>query len=563
MKKNIKRVVVAISVLVLVLLAVITVVRMTSRFPKSVERRISKSLSDDGRVVEIAGLSFSWTHLCLRLDSVNIFATDNEHRVAVAIGNANLRLRPCSLIPGVKWLSQVKIESLDFDPNGISALSAGSGDSGGKLEIGPLNFYINKAVGMGIEARSIYGTLTVDSDGVDISNFSILFSNRGHREQILRGDIFVESNSSALEVNLSGEFDFSKAVPVLRMLGNEGIALELEKFEFPTIPPHIEVLLYCAPEQKINSLDISIQSGPMRYCGVRLSEMSALVRVAGKETWEKVEIDPLELKRPEGVATGSLCIDLAQETIAFDCVSAIDPIALATMVRLVERDNLQDIEIEGPADIRCNGILGLGESEETRTKVHFSASAQGITAKGVRFSDVASSGSIDGNIIDIPRITSEVLGGSLEVAIKVDSPNEDNPADRRVAFVIDLQNALLFRIPIFAGLTDLLAKYIPGVNFLVDQDNAQVRATLEGGRWNVSKFSISGGAFTIDGAGTALADGSDIDIVARVRLMNKRTWLGRIVQRLLSPLSGLLGVRGTGSLESPRWIMAPFSKLAN
>ncbi|MBQ6246043.1 MAG: hypothetical protein IJK04_04200 [Kiritimatiellae bacterium] len=244
--------------------------------------------------------------------------------------------------------------------------------------------------------------------------------------------------------------------------------------------------------------------------------------------------------------------------------------------------------------------------------MRFSVSLPGARVHGVRFSRIALSGDMEGGVLDIPKISAGIAGGSLDGSFRMgnggtaggersvtasialrgvqlsqlaepfvveadkvpagtldvdasyDGPFAELggkvPVRGSGAFSADLSDALLFRIPVFAGLTDVLAKYIPGVNFLVDQDEALIRATLEEGKWNISSFAISGGAFSIDGSGTAASDGTDLNLIARLRILNRKTWLGRCLHFLLSPLSGLMGVRATGNVFEPRWTSAPFSR---
>jgi hypothetical protein len=349
----------------------------------------------------------------------------------------------------------------------------------------------------------------------------------------------------------------------------------------------------------------------MRYCDVRLSGLSGVVSVGGDESWSQVDIDPLEIRRTEGAASGTLSIDINSNTLTFDAVSTIDPVSLAVMLRLLDKASLPGITFETPR-ISGSGSIGLGQGPESRTAMRFSASMDATTVQGVRFSKISVSGDMKGDVLDIPRISAEVMGGSLDGSLRIgDGEKEggEKPVSASIAlreaqlsqlielvgngggdkpagtvnanasydgplaelgggvplrgsgtFSADFSDALLFRIPLFAGLTDVLTKYLPGVNFLVDQDEAHILATLEEGRWNISDFSVSGMAFSIDGSGTAAADGTDLDIVARLRLLNRKTWLGRCLRFLLSPLSGLLGVRGTGSISSPQWASAPFSR---
>ncbi len=328
-------------------------------------------------------------------------------------------------------------------------------------------------------------------------------------------------------------------------------------------------MFYWAPASQKRSLSVSLQSGPLRYCGVRLSGLSGIVRVGGRESWNRVDIDPLEIRRTEGSASGSLSLDIETNTLSFDCVSMIDPLSLAIMLRLVDSTRIEGIAFETPAEIRGSGSLGIGEGPDSRTAMRFSASLPGATVHGVRFSRIAVSGGMNGDILDIPKISAGLAGGSLDGSMRMDDgrANGDGQsvtaslalrgvqlsqlseafglaADKAVsgtldvdasydgpfaelggkvplrgsgAFSADLRHALLFRIPLFAGLTDVLVKYIPGVNFLVDQDEAHIRATLDEGRWKISDFDMS-------------------------------------------PLSGLLGVRATGDITSPHWASAPFSR---
>ncbi len=581
--------------------------RVTSSFPASWERRISRSLSSNGMDVKVDDVSFSFPQMRLSVGSVALFPKGEVRCAALSVKTAKIRLRPRSLSPSLEWVREVRLDSLDFDAANLSSLS--SGEDKGIPVIAPIPFSIRRVSGIGLELRDLGGTLSSAGGVLSIDNASVSFHGRGEPEQTIQGRISVEPSEPSVDAFGSGFLDFSKLAPTLRELKCPGIAAELEKFEFSARPPQVNVRFYWAPPRQTRSLGVSIESGPMRYNGVRLSALSGDIRVGGGESWNRVDIDPLEVRRPEGSASGHLSIDIDKDTLSFDCASSLDPLRLAEMTGLIEPESLPDVEFEGPADIRCSGTLGIGESGEARTAVKVSASAPAATARGFRFSQIAVSGGVNGAVIDFPRISAQAMDGTLKGSFKISGSGDDRtvsasltvsdvpqtqwafllgreadaqaggtlnmsatydgpfaelggkvPTRGRGTFSADIHDARLFRIPLFAGLTDILAKYIPGVNFLVDQSEAHVRASLDEGKWNLASLSVSGGAFSIDGSGTASADGSEIDIVARVRLMNKRTWLGRLVQRLLSPISGLFGVRASGSFESPSWTLAPFSK---
>ena len=590
--------------------AVWTLWRLTSNFPASWERRISRSLSSDGMDVKVDGVSFSFPQMRLSVNSVALFPKGEVRSAALSVKTAAIRLRPRSLSPSLGWVREVRLDSLDFDVAKLSCLSGGSSGADESIPaLAPTPFSIRRVSGIGLELRDLFGTLSSAGGVLSIDDASVSFHGRGEPEQTLKGRISVDPSEPSVDAFGSGLLDFSKLAPTLRELDCPGIAAELAKFEFPARQPQVNVRFCWTPPRQTRSLGVSLESGPMRYNGVRLSALSGDIRVGGGESWNRVDIDPLEVRRPEGGASGYLSIDIDKGALSFDCSSSLDPLRLAEMTGLLKPGSLPDVEFEGPVDIRCSGNLGIGEGGDEHTSVKVSASAPAATARGFRFSQIAVSGGVNGSVIDFPRISAQAMDGTLKGSFKVSGFGDDRTVSASLSvsevpqaqwafllgreadaqaggtlnmgatydgpfaelggkvpmrghgtFSADIHDARLFRIPLFAGLTDILVTYIPGVNFLVDQSEGQVRASLDEGRWNLSSLSVSGAAFSIDGSGTASADGSEIDIVARVRLMNKRTWLGRLVQRLLSPISGLFGVRASGSFDSPRWTLAPFSK---
>lgn len=597
--------------LFLLLLALLLVGRrMLADFPSSWERSISKSLSSDAMDIEVDGVSFSLFRMRLSANSLALYPTNGERRAALLVASADIRLRPRSFVPSIEWIREIRLESLEFDIDGLSSLQGDSDDEGSEIpDIPPIRVSIRRVSGIGIELHDLGGTLSASDGTVVFDDASVSMHGRGEQKQRLEGRIAIEPAVPAVEATGSGFFDFSKLSPTLRALDCPGIATELDKFEFPVRPPKLDIRFYWAPPRKMRLLGITVSAGTMRYNGVRLSGLSTEVRVSGDKSWSVIDFDPLEIRRPEGVMTGYHTLDIDDDLMRVDYVSTIDPVCLVEMIGIVEPGSLEGIEFDFPADIRCSGVMGLTDDFDSRNSLRIYASAPGATAKGLVLSDIDVSGTINGPVFDFGHITAGAVDGALEGTFRLDCSGDermvsatlslqnvpqaqwagllgreedaraggkldlsvtfDGPLDElgtgvplrgHGTFSSDIRDAHLFRIPLFAGLTDILAKYIPGVNFLVDQNEAHLRATIEDGKWNLSKLSLSGAAFSVDGSGTASADGSEINIVARVRLMNKKTWIGRMVQRLLSPLSGLFGVRATGSIESPRWALAPFSR---
>ena len=119
---------------------------------------------------------------------------------------------------------------------------------------------------------------------------------------------------------------------------------------------------------------------------------------------------------------------------------------------------------------------------------------------------------------------------------------------------ISLKNGHLARLNVFAGLTDYLAKNIPGISSLVDQSDAQIECTIENGVIKASRIHVSGDVFSITGSGTYSMPKDEIDITARVRIFRNDSILGQIANPITWTFSKLLmEFRVYGSIDNPKW----------
>lgn len=119
---------------------------------------------------------------------------------------------------------------------------------------------------------------------------------------------------------------------------------------------------------------------------------------------------------------------------------------------------------------------------------------------------------------------------------------------------ISLKNGHLARVNMFAGLTDYLAKNIPGISSLVDQSNAEVECTIANGIINATKIQISGDVFSITGSGTYSMPDDRMDVTARVRIFKNDSIIGKIANPIIWPFSKLLmEFKVYGSLYDPKW----------
>ena len=119
---------------------------------------------------------------------------------------------------------------------------------------------------------------------------------------------------------------------------------------------------------------------------------------------------------------------------------------------------------------------------------------------------------------------------------------------------LSLKDGYLARLKLFAGLTDYLAKNVPGVSSLVDQSNAEIEAVISNGVITASKIQISGGVFSITGRGTYSIPEDRIDVTVRVGIFKRDSIIGKLANTITWTFSKLLmEFKVGGSINDPKW----------
>ncbi len=119
---------------------------------------------------------------------------------------------------------------------------------------------------------------------------------------------------------------------------------------------------------------------------------------------------------------------------------------------------------------------------------------------------------------------------------------------------LKVENGRLARLNLFAGLTDYLAKHVPGVSSLVDQSNAEMECVISNGVLHCSKINVSGDVFAITGSGTYSMPEDNLDFTARVRLFKNDSFIGKLANPITWTFSKLLlEFKVYGPIDAPKW----------
>lgn len=119
---------------------------------------------------------------------------------------------------------------------------------------------------------------------------------------------------------------------------------------------------------------------------------------------------------------------------------------------------------------------------------------------------------------------------------------------------IKVSEGHLLQMKIFAGLTEQLADWVPGVGYVVNQSQMSSDFTVTNGVFKTDNLYIEGGLISIKGWGTYDAAKDDLDMTVRVQFLREQTLLGTIVHPVTWPFTKLLlEFRATGPYDDPKW----------
>ena len=186
------------------------------------------------------------------------------------------------------------------------------------------------------------------------------------------------------------------------------------------------------------------------------------------------------------------------------------------------------------------GLISFPEFDSERASFRVSVNGKGISLEdaaqilGVETGD--KHGTLSGHVMfEAPLTTALVSRVNGQVSLKI-------------------ENGRLARLNLFAGLTDYLAKHVPGISSLVDQSTAEMECVISNGVLKASKVSVAGDVFAITGSGTYSMPENNLDFTARVRLFKNDSLIGKITNPITWTFSKLLlEFKVYGPLDNPKW----------
>jgi hypothetical protein len=164
----------------------------------------------------------------------------------------------------------------------------------------------------------------------------------------------------------------------------------------------------------------------------------------------------------------------------------------------------------------------------------------------------------DGSVAEIAEILATDLDGRqgvVNASIVVAGPISTNVYPKLCGHgKLRVDHERLLQMKLFMGLTDYLAKNVPGVAGLVNQSRVTADFTVVNGVITSKNVFIEGDVFTIMAWGSYDIVADNLDFTVRLQLLRNDSFLAKLVRPVTFPFTKLLlEFKVTGSRENPKW----------
>jgi len=355
------------------------------------------------------------------------------------------------------------------------------------------------------------------------------------------------------------------------------------------------------------SVTADFSSARLSYRGVPCASAAGKLDMHFTSTGSVVRIAPLTVVREEGQAAGGLSVvdDNGRCYAAFDATSSIAPQALTGLIGIMTNGFWDVCRTRGPYagsargyvnyrnldDSSFRGQIRLGAFGNDRLTISNAACELGMVGSTVAVRNISGAlcgGNVTGMVdvalptgtatamcyrvagsaqeVDFPalvgalrrRVDKDYMG-ALTLSFDVAGPVAGNFARAMQGNgSVRLRHGRVFMLPLFGGLSSLLTRIIPGLDFVLRQTDLKARFDIAGGKLFSEKVLIEGDVLSLEGNGVYDIDGT-LAFDAQVRLMKERTLVAKLLRTATYPITKLFELRLTGTIEAPRWHAVNFS----
>ncbi len=424
------------------------------------------------------------------------------------------------------------------------------------------------------------------------------------------GNISYDLNEKKLRCDLVSYMEPAVIMTVFKECKWHPVVLLLNRFGFNSPNPRVKWKI----DVGLGSNKYAKVSGEFRlrdcsYRGVAFERADGLFSMDIKKHYLVVKLERLFVVNKSGLANVSFVAEPYNHQLDFVADSTLNILDTARMVGVLTNFLEHHVQFAGPSSVSAKGHLDYNYPH-TRTAIKGEVKADDVTVFGLK----CDSGSFDmhmsGKTFHMTNIVASAYDGFVSGNLTVEAPekqqhsgvpcslnlslrdanydklmrnfstkfNDSQQYQGKIAGVISIacesgkdiikslngkgqvhiNHGRVFMLPVFGGLSKFMVKLIPGLGFVLSQNDAKCKFMITNGKIHTDKFTVNGDVLSLKGKGS-YDIGKDLDFYVQVKLMQGKTLGGKFFRALTYPLSKLFEFKVHGPISEPSWYPVNFS----
>jgi len=540
----------------------------------------------------------------VRLDNVSVYRRGKLGPPAIEAKSVILWVDPLAMLRGMSTVQSV--EFIDGAVRPEFACSDRDSDQATSLGTYQTELVLTRCRVQGVMVETLRGRLSLEDTVVRLHDIQMALTRNGLRGTA-SGQVQYDCRTDMVEGQADAAMYPSIVEPVLAAWDLNGLVRLFRRFEFDDKPPTASLIFQVGAGEGgpvIFDGDVHLESG--RYRGVQALRVDAALKVVSTNSPTVITLDPLTVVRRDGSMQGALVVDRGEQNVRFDARGSLNPHLLRQALNVLSDPFWDRWVFGGATAIEAKGVAGYENLEGTDFTLRFDGRELYYTNylldrctfdmqmidRGVDFSSVRV-GMYGGDATGtVSLLLPEYEGSNTAFDVSLSATNMDfehvaevliNDDDReyrgRLSGCLSLRGLLgegngdtvhgdgivsiddgrVFMLPVFGGLSDIMTRIIPGLDFVLRQSDASSEFEVAESRVSSEEIKINGSVLSLKGYGHYAFD-ETIDFHAQVKLMKDNNMVARLVRVLTFPISKLFEFRVRGTLDDPRWYPVNFSK---
>jgi hypothetical protein len=541
------------------------------------------------------GLVLNTAQVRFNLETNDLFVQAQEVR-------CDLSIRPGR--PWIEWLDGVRLVRPEavFLP---AAMPRGAGTPAPvrglqQMRLSRVLVELENPVFCGIAPTRVTADLSMKAGTLGLDNLRAEW--RSSETESITGSVRMDLQSGRFEIKASGSLCPTTIRPILVLVRCRSGIHYCDRITSPEVPLSVSCDLLLTPD--VQNLRFDIQSQSLSWNNIALTRVACGIVAVNPGTPNKwhVTLAPLQVASTNGSARATLVYEDATGLLQVDAQSQMPTGELFRIIELFQNGILDRVIVGGVPHLTVSGTidadskrllpydlkgtirapsLSLYGIPMAQTTCDFTVRNQYNVAFNNLHAKLANGGDLSGRfsfdltantpempyraelaIADAtlrdllrPLTTTNLWEGGVSGAVTLSGTLATNQLESLAGNgSFALAGAVLSRVPLFAGLTEYMARNIPGVDLLVSQSDASLSFQAGAGEIRSSDLLVEGDIFSMLGKGSYNFLQDDLNVTVRANIFRKDSIAGRVTRIISLPFSRLLlEFHVAGSASQPRW----------